>query len=234
MRMKRQLSTSSNHDVVSKKIKLTHDNDDAHIESEQDEIPDYLLTTDKKFVHMIQKVMDTCKSIEMNDSQQMAILMHHIAALNIQKEITTVYLRSGTGKFREIGADLVEIDRRVWPMQVKSAMKKHETMEAATAVERNEQLECETLVYERLQEFNGKIEGYERQLNETKSLLIGCTSTIEEAIKNYVQQYGIRPLQMKRDLKIALLEHDYDAEILERKYSQEKPNEYQVRNYKIC
>jgi len=33
---------------------------------------------------------------------------------------------------------------------------------------------------------------------------------------------------MKRDLKIALLKHDYDAELLERQYLQEKPNGYQV------
>ena len=33
---------------------------------------------------------------------------------------------------------------------------------------------------------------------------------------------------MKHDLKIVLLKHDYDAEILERKYLQQCPNEYQV------
>jgi hypothetical protein len=34
---------------------------------------------------------------------------------------------------------------------------------------------------------------------------------------------------MKRDHKIGLLEYDYDAEILQRKYLQENPNEYQVK-----
>jgi hypothetical protein len=87
----------------------------------------------------------------------------------------------------------------------------------------------EELVHCRLQEMNEKIEQYQIQLDEMKSGLIGFTSTMEEVIDTYIQQYGIKPLQMKRDHKIALLEYDYDAEILQRKYLQENPNEYQVK-----
>ena len=67
------------------------------------------------------------------------------------------------------------------------------------------------------------------QLDEKKSHLVDMTSTMEEAIKAYVDQYGIRPIKMKRDLKIALIKYDYDAEIIERKYLRENPNEYQVK-----
>jgi len=84
------------------------------------------------------------------------------------------------------------------------------------------------LVHQRLQEINDKIEQYQKEFNEKKSHLIGFTATMEESIRNYVQQYGIKPLQLKRDLKIALLKHDYDAEIIERKFLEEQPNAYQV------
>ncbi|CAF1499080.1 unnamed protein product [Adineta ricciae] len=52
---------------------------------------------------------------------------------------------------------------------------------------------------------------------------------MEDTIIQYVQRYGIIPLQMKTDLKIALLRHDYNATILQRKYELENPNEYRVQ-----
>ncbi|CAF1408279.1 unnamed protein product [Adineta steineri] len=232
---KRKLNTTSAPYVVFKRIKSANDNDPNVTEGEeqeQDQIPAYLLTTNKSFDHMIQKVMNTASSIDMNDLRQLALLIHHIAALNIQKQVTIVYLRSGTGKLRESEPSLTEVDRRVWPMQVKSAIaEKRKQGKIVTTVQistEDEHRDHENLVYERLQQINKTIEQYQRQFNEKKSQLIGLTTTIEEAIVKYVQHYGVIPLQMKRDMKIALLEYDYDAEILERKYLEEKPNDYQI------
>jgi hypothetical protein len=81
---------------VSKKIKLTDAN-----EKEQDAIPTYLLTTNKSFEHMIQKLMNTTSSLSINDLRQVAIAKHHIATLHIDKQISTIYLQSGTGQLKE-------------------------------------------------------------------------------------------------------------------------------------
>jgi hypothetical protein len=190
------------------------------------------LATNEYFGHVIQKVIHTAGSISINDIQQVAILKHNIADLDIQKQISTIYLRSGTGKLREPEVELIAVDRRVWPIQVKSAVSPQPSNMSRTTMEMNEEDQhhaYEELVHCRLQEMNEKIEQYQIQLNEMKSGLIGFTSTMEEVIDTYIQQYGIKPLQMKRDHKIALLEYDYDAEILQRKYLQENPNEYQVK-----
>jgi hypothetical protein len=190
------------------------------------------LATNEYFSHVIQKVIHTASSISINDIQQVAILKHNIADLDIQKQISTIYLRSGTGKLREPEVELIAVDRRVWPIQVKSAVSAQPSNMSRTTMEMNEEDQhhaYEELVHCRLQEMNEKIEQYRIQLNEMKSGLIGFTSTMEEVIDTYIQQYGIKPLQMKRDHKIALLEYDYDAEILQRKYLQENPNEYQVK-----
>ncbi|CAF1203637.1 unnamed protein product, partial [Adineta steineri] len=202
---KRKLNTTSAPYVVFKRIKSTNDNDPNVTEGEeeeQDQIPAYLLATNKSFDHMIQKVMNTASSIDMNDLRQLALLIHHIAALNIQKQVTIVYLRSGTGKLREPEPSLTEVDRRVWPMQVKSALsEKRKQRKIVTTVQittEDEHRDHENLVYERLQKINERIEQYQRQFNEKKRQLI------------------------------ALLEYDYDAEILERKYLEEKPNDYQI------
>ena len=93
----------------------------------------------------------------------------------------------------------------------------------------DEQNAYEELIYERLQQLNDKTEQYQQQLNEKKKKqLIGLTSKMEDMIEKYVYQMAIQPLKLKRDLKIALLECDYDAEMIERKFLQENPNQYQV------
>jgi len=230
---RRSNRTSSPTSVISKKIKMADDNDVDDNDTEQDQIPTYLLETDKSFHNTIQKIMNIASSTSTNDLRQIAILIHHIAALHIQKQISMIYLQSGTGILKEPEPELIEIDRRVWPIQVKSVMLA-QYMSTTTATvttkmtKEDEQLACENLVHQRLREMTTKIEQYQRQLNEKKSQIIGFTSSMEDAIKIYVHQHGIKPLQMKRNLKIALLQHDYDAEIIERKYSQENPNKYQV------
>ncbi|CAF1543899.1 unnamed protein product [Adineta ricciae] len=176
-------------------------------------------------------ILNAASSISANDLQIIAVLMHHIAALRMQKHITHLYLRAGIGKLSDPNSDLLEIDRRVWRTQVKSVMlAKRAQSKITTAMEiteDSEQLDYENLVNERLQEITHKFQLYNKYLNDKKNQLIGYTSTVEEAIVRHVQNYGIIPLQMKSDLKIALLKHDYNAIILQRKYEQGKPNEYQ-------
>ena len=78
-----------------------------------------------------------------------------------------------------------------------------------------------------------EIERYQQLFDEKKNSLTELTSTMEESIEEYVQNYGIRALKLKHDLKITLVKHDYDAEILRRKYMHKQPNEYRVRLFKI-
>ncbi|CAF4316821.1 unnamed protein product, partial [Rotaria magnacalcarata] len=52
-----------------------------------------------------------------------------------------------------------------------------------------------------------QIEYYEKELDEKQSTFIRFTSTIQETIEIHVQTYGIKPLEMKRDLKLALVNY---------------------------
>ncbi|CAF4694280.1 unnamed protein product, partial [Rotaria magnacalcarata] len=63
-----------------------------------------------------------------------------------------------------------------------------------------------------------QIEYYEKELDEKQSTFIRFTSTIQETIEIHVQTYGIKPLEMKRDLELALIHYDYDSEMLQREY----------------
>ncbi|CAF4595707.1 unnamed protein product [Rotaria sp. Silwood2] len=238
---KRSLSTTASSNASSKKMKMidvddTDDNIDDN-DPKQDQIPIYLLMNNKLFVRMAQNTIRSVQSISMNDVQQLALSMHHIAAFHIQKQITEIYLKSVTGALQASENDLIEMDRRVWPMKVKSFLLTQckLTMAPITTVitttethTEDEQVICEQILHQRLQDINQKIEHYQQQLNEKKNSLIGFTSTMEEAIQIYVQEYGIKPLEMKRDLKISIATYNFESEILERKYSQETPNQYQM------
>ncbi|UJR34546.1 hypothetical protein I4U23_027323 [Adineta vaga] len=236
---KRRRSTSRSLNLVSKKIKFTQNNDtkdkstnDKIIEEKSDDVPAYLSLTNVSFLRVLQQIQNTENSIDVKDLQIIALLMHRITTNRIQKQINTVYLRSGTGKLDDSSFDLIEIDRRVWPKEVRSGiLGKSAQSNITTATEINsdsEQLDYENLANERLQQIHEQFEQYTQQLIDKKNHLIGFTSPIEKTIVQYVQHYGIIPLQMKRDLKIALLKHDYNTIILRRKYEQENPNEYHI------
>ncbi|CAF1666695.1 unnamed protein product, partial [Adineta ricciae] len=239
--LKRRRSTSKSVDVISKRFKLTPDNniervdikDDFKQEKFDDDTPAYLSLTNTAFLRVIKNIQAVQSTFSATDLQTIATSMHHIAALRLRKHITHLYLRSGTGKLGDPNSDLNNIDWRVWPAQVKLVMSaKHAQSNISmndTINAEDEHLECENLVTERLEEIKGKDEQYNKQLEDKRSQLIGFTSAVEDTIIQYVQRYGIIPLQMKTDLKIALLKHDYNATILQRKYERENPNEYQIQ-----
>ncbi|CAM2711101.1 unnamed protein product, partial [Rotaria socialis] len=176
----------------------------------------------------------------MNDIQQMTLLMHQITTVQIDREIMKAYLHSVKGTLREAECHFIEVGRRFWPMQVQSLMlTQHKltmndtdtTSKTTTPMEidtKNQQIICENLLNEHLQKKKRQIEYYEKELDEKQSTLIRFTSTIQEAIEIHVQKYGIKALEMKRDLKLALIHYDYDSEMLQREYFQEQPNNYQI------
>ncbi|CAF3817336.1 unnamed protein product, partial [Rotaria magnacalcarata] len=81
--------------VNSKKRKITgNENHTDTLTTERCQIPTYLLIQNKLFVHMAQTIIKTVRYITMNDIQQMALLMHQIATVQIDREIMKAYLHS--------------------------------------------------------------------------------------------------------------------------------------------
>ncbi|CAF4279646.1 unnamed protein product [Rotaria magnacalcarata] len=150
------------------------------------------------------------------------------------------YLHLVKGTLREAECHFIEVDRRFWPMQVQSLILTQykltmndtvTTRKTATPMEidtEDQQIACENLLNEHLQKMKRQIEYYGKELDEKQSTFIRFTSTIQETIEIHVQTYGIKPLEMKRDLKLALVNYDYDSEMLQRAYFQEQPNNYQI------
>ncbi|CAF2104344.1 unnamed protein product [Rotaria magnacalcarata] len=112
---RRRSSAISSPDVSSKKTKKIDDNHDDDIDdginTESDTMPIYLLTTNRLFVQMAQNITKAISSISMNDIQQVALLMHQVAAARMNREMMKVYLHSVKGTLKEPECDLVDIDR---------------------------------------------------------------------------------------------------------------------------
>ncbi|CAF2806208.1 unnamed protein product [Rotaria sp. Silwood2] len=243
---KRRISSTSSPSTTSKKIKIndttSDDDDDIHIQNlkPEDQIPNYLTINHKAFVRMSECLLKNAPSITMSDIQEMALFVHHIEANRLKKNITNIYLKSVTGTLIEPELDLYDVDRRVWPMQVKSLMLSNQSMpvtsETTTTTtttttmpmnQPDQQTACEKLINQRLEEINQEIKSYQEKLSTKKNSLVGFTLQMNETLQKFVQEYGINPLEMKYQLKEAIVKHDFELEILERKYSSEKPNEYQ-------
>ena len=215
---KRQLSTPSTPDVIAKKIRLK-DNDNENQKGD-DQIPEYLQSTNKIFDQIItDHTMNSAISIVKEDLRQISILKHKIADMKLSKKLWETYLKSGTGQWETQESNKTNVDRRMWPLQVKKMVlsKKSKTIDTSEGSP-NEQKIYEITVYEHLKELNDIIEQYQNELDRMKNTLMYYTDDIEKRIDTFVQQHGIRLLELKFNYKIAILEYDYDVELLEREY----------------
>lgn len=242
-----QTESPSNSNISHKKRKssqqddskmVTSDDESSNYDRELDPIPSYLLFDNRSFIKMITKITTSNKTISMNDIQEIALFKHQVAALLMKQDITETYLRSIKGTLTEYDFDLVDIDRCVWPVEVKSLMLTHrKRLASANAVatsneldinDKNVQRVCEDLLQQHLKERNEQIQELKSRLEAKKQSLMAYSSIIDEMIDNFIECHGLKALKMQRDFRIAMIQHSFENEILERKYHYEKPNQYQV------
>lgn len=202
---------------------------------DKDAIPTYLSLNSELFKDLLRNLLATVNSISIHDLQYIALCIHRLAALDIQKQVTNVYYKSGTGTLKDLGPELVAIDRRVWPAQVKADWSaRHATNTTVTELNVEDQHRVyENHVRQRFEEMTRQTDQYEQDLEDKKKQLSEFTLMMEQMIRNYVHEYGIYPLKLQRNLKIALLQYDYDAEIMERRFLQENPTEYHVNLHSV-
>ncbi|CAF4991960.1 unnamed protein product, partial [Rotaria sp. Silwood1] len=191
---KRCYSSKTSPCTTSKKIKKTKANNDdddddinIHETTSKDQMPNYLTMNHKAFVRMIENLLQNTPSVTSSDLQEMAFFMHQIEAIRMKKDITIIYLKSVTGTLTEPELDLIEVDRRVWPMQVKSLLLSNHPMTTTNDVNQpDQQTACEKLINQRLEELNEEIQYYQEKLLAKKNSLIGFTLTMNETIEKFV------------------------------------------------
>ncbi|CAF5066567.1 unnamed protein product, partial [Rotaria magnacalcarata] len=209
---KRPLSTPSTPDGTSKKMCLWNEN-----ETREDQEIDSIFNKfimDHKNKHMI--------LMSMEDIRTLMILKHRMATSHMEKRQWMIYLKSGTGQWTTKESVKTNVDKRVWPLQVKKLIT--EKMATLNTYEiHNEHTLGEMIVNQHLQELNQKIEEYTMIFNTMKTVCFGWTETIDEIIDTFVQQHSIVPFALKLNYKLTLWEYDYDDQLLQREYFRYQP-----------
>jgi hypothetical protein len=193
-------------------------------------MPAYLAERNSFFEQMIQKLSYGNSSMDVNDLRQMAFFQHQIGHFTQLHHLWSTYLRAGIGSLKEDNDTSDEekdvskqIDRRYWCEEVTSLVEGNLNL---TQEQRHRA--CQDLVYHYLDEYSEKTRFYEYQFHQAKEDLSYWTSAMEEKIQTLVQQYGIKPLQIKHQHQLAVLTCEYEDHILQRRYQQHNSTAYQV------
>ena len=154
----------------------------------------------------------------------MALLKHKIAEGTMEKERWNVYLKLGLGQWEtqeSRSATVSTIDRQYWPVEVKLAAV---TISNRSSNDTHEQ----HVIDQRLETLTTTLEHHRMAYREKQQSLIDFTDDTERAIDAFVQHYGVPLLHAQQKHRIALVEYEYDVELLEREFLRMQPTEYQV------
>lgn len=172
---------------------------------------------------MAQHVMNSADTFTLVDLRSLAILKHKIAIAKIEVDLWTFYLKLGTGQWKTQTSSQATVDRRFWASSVKSLVP------STTVVDEiNEQKTYEDVVRHHLADLDQSVQRYQDVLLIETACLLGETIEIETEIEAFVQCYGTQPARLKIDHSIAVLECDYDMQLVEREYQRLQPNDDQV------
>lgn len=168
-------------------------------------------------------------TVKIDDLQQWLFCQHQLGCHQIQCQLVRLYLLSGLGELGTIDdLDQSTIDSRVWPTQVITEM--YEQRATTISSIETDTKSCEDFVRRRLEQLEKTVEQYREKAVRIRQQYDDHAWSIdnESIMLAYVMEHGIRPLQLKAELKARLLRHDYRMTLLERAYAAELPTEYQV------
>jgi hypothetical protein len=206
---------------------------------DKDDIPDYLLSKNKLFDQMIYKIINN--SIDIEDIRQMAFFMYQISYSKILHDLWSTYLCSGTGQLKYndiiivVEGKEIYVDRQYWPHHVKSLRelekKEASAISLSNMIKENEQIACENLAHKYLKKYHDNIESYQKQFNDKKQYLshVWTTTSLEKSIQLFIEQHDIASFRMKCETRQGALIYQYEDEIIQRKFQQYQPTNYQVK-----
>ncbi|CAF4589393.1 unnamed protein product, partial [Rotaria sp. Silwood2] len=195
------LTTSTTTVNIPKKMKLDEE------EQSSSQIPRYLSSNNKAFEQMINPVLQkTRRSINIEYLREIALLIHQLECIDLDRLLWTTYLRSGTGTLKPQETTTLSL----WPKEVKTKMiaRGRTTVSDPNEIDHDS---CLDYVQRVLQKFRNQTEHYQGQLKERIQYLDKYwTCEIEEAITKFVQQHIAAVDKVTTKGLIATVEYDYN------------------------
>ncbi|CAF4412976.1 unnamed protein product [Rotaria magnacalcarata] len=135
------------------------DDENDTLEYAEDELNKYYLSGHlNSMEHEDEMIDDDRYHNDLNEIQTEAILSQKFSQLSTKTEDEQ---KSVMSTLKQSESHLIEVDRRVWPMQIQSLMlaqQKAATTTASTSITEDQQTDCEKHLYQRLIEMNKKIQ----------------------------------------------------------------------------
>ena len=193
-----------------KRKRVTQSNEDI-----ADLVPEYLSTCTASFVRMIHPAFCTTMAVETIDFEelrQVAIWMHRIQWIVIEKSLWRVYFQSGTGQLKNVDSSAIG-NVQMWPTEVIEHGSENEA--------------CLAYVNARLRQLEDKEQACRERLNSIKQQLSSYTLLIDQAIQAFVQR-NIQAFRAECELKKTMVECDYEEKLLALDFGRLNPNDRQV------
>lgn len=176
-----------------------------------------------------EKIYHMKSSIGLDELGRIAILMHQINVLEMEKSLWTYHLKSGTGTLMPPN----EINLKIWSTHIITRIKYNQratTISDISSIKVSDQ-QCINFVTNYLHELNDKYEQLQQELNLKKTRnFYGYTTSIDETLRTFIEEHQ-RLLCLKYEYKMKLIEFDYREKILDYVFDQENLNQKQVDSF---
>ncbi|CAF1538569.1 unnamed protein product [Rotaria sp. Silwood1] len=210
-------------------------------EDDAENIPYYLSKESESF----QKMTGNLSSNELVEKlRQMAILIHQLFMIDLEKSLWSTYLKSGTGQLPVNQMDNDHLSHpHLWPIEVQKLMRQQ-------SLDSTDSAACLTYVTQHLDELNDKMKQYQTKYNMMKNQYFNYLPTIQTFVHQQLESARLATEQQIAIVHYHYIDHVFELKFLacnptrqqkqivqkldEAKYQQEKTQaEYNLLTYRI-
>ncbi|CAF3160962.1 unnamed protein product [Rotaria sp. Silwood2] len=182
-------------------------------EDHAENIPYYLSKESKSF----QEITSNLSSNELvEELRQMAIVLHQLFMIDLEKSLWTTYFKSGTCQLQlhQMDNDNL-IHPHLWPIQVQKLVNKQSPDNTDTAA-------CLTYVTQHLDELDDKMKQYQNKYNMKKKQYLNYLPTIQTFVHHQLES-----ARLATEQQIAIVHYHYNDHLFELKFMAYNPTPQQ-------
>ncbi|CAF2967501.1 unnamed protein product [Rotaria sp. Silwood2] len=182
-------------------------------EDHAENIPYYLSKESKSF----QEITSHLSPNELiEELRQMAIVIHQLFMIDLEKSLWTTYLKSGTGQLQLNHMDNDNIIHpHLWSVQVQKLVSKQSLDNTDTAT-------CLTYVTQHLDELDDKMKQYQTKYNMKKNQYLNYLSKIQTFVHQQLES-----ARLTTEQQIALVRYNYNDHVFKLKFRTFNPTREQ-------
>ncbi|CAF4811077.1 unnamed protein product [Rotaria sp. Silwood1] len=182
-------------------------------EDDAENIPYYLSKESESF----QKMTGNLSSNELVEKlRQMAIVIHELFMIDLQKSLWTIYLKSGTGQLQLNQMDHDQLSHpHLWPIEVQKLMRQQ-------SLDSTDMAACLTYVTQHLDELDDKMKQCQTKYNMMKNQYFNYVPKIQTFVHQQLES-----ARLATEQQIAIVHYNYNDHLFELKFMAYNPTPQQ-------